>query len=119
MVRGSFCAAHKLMFYDGKCENLHGHNYKVEIFIDRDNLDKIGLAIDFYNLKKILSDVLGLFDHTVLNDLPEFKNINPSAENISYQIYLKISSALKEYKDASLVRVNVWESDNCMASYFK
>lgn len=119
MVRGFFCAAHKLMFYDGKCENLHGHNYKVEVFINCHELDKIGLGVDFYHLKKMLGLVLNHFDHTVLNELPEFHSINPSAENISRIIYRLFFDELIKYKGTCLAKVNVWESENCMASYFE
>jgi len=107
------------MFYDGKCENLHGHNYKVEVFINCHELDKIGLGVDFYHLKKMLGLVLNHFDHTVLNELPEFHSINPSAENISRIIYRLFFDELIKYKGTCLAKVNVWESENCMASYFE
>lgn len=119
MIRDTFCAAHKLRFYDGKCENLHGHNYKVEIVIGSPDLNKIGLAIDFYDLRKILRQILDQLDHTVLNELALFSSLNPSAENISFQIWQLLRKDLLPFENIELLRVNVWESENCMASYCK
>lgn len=119
MIRDSFCAAHRLIFYDGKCENLHGHNYKVEIFIQKEKLNNIGLAMDFYDLKILLKDILKELDHKDLNEIDFFHETNPSAENIALYIFKAYSMKLEKHDNIFLNRVNVWESDNSMASYFE
>ena len=78
-VESSFSSAHRLRGYKGKCEELHGHNWKVEVFIQRDKLDKIGMAVDFKKVKMILNQILDNLDHTYLNELPYFSAIGGSA----------------------------------------
>jgi 6-pyruvoyltetrahydropterin/6-carboxytetrahydropterin synthase len=86
-VREHFDAAHALRGYKGKCENLHGHRFEVEVTLRTEGLDDIGLAYDFTDLKKHLRDLLARLDHTSLNDVPPFDRINPSSENIAATIY--------------------------------
>ncbi|MFH1761917.1 MAG: 6-carboxytetrahydropterin synthase QueD [bacterium] len=114
MVEESFDAAHALRGYKGPCENLHGHTWKVQVFLKGDKLNKIGILADFKDLKKALKDGLSNFDHANLNDLPEFKEINPSSENIAKIIFDNLSKSI-----AGLIQVKVWESPTSCASYFK
>ena len=86
-VREHFDAAHYLRGYEGKCENLHGHRFQVMVTLRATELDEIGLAYDFTELKRHLREILDRFDHTCLNDVPPFDRINPSSENIAATIY--------------------------------
>lgn len=115
-VYSYFAAAHHLRNYGGKCEQLHGHNWKVEVFIEADELDNVGLVIDFKEIKAMLGEVLSTLDHHNLNDLPMFKEKNPSSENVAGWIYQKISSLLS-CRNIHLSKISVWESETCCASY--
>ena len=113
-IEDHFSAAHHLLNYEGECEHQHGHNWKVEVFAIGENLDKSGILIDFKILKKELKEVLEELDHKDLNELPAFKNISPSSENIAKYIYQQLK------KDFSiLTKVSVWETDNARATYFE
>src|SRR5690242_21140827 len=79
-VEETFSAGHALRGYKGKCENPHGHNYRVRVNVEGEQLDKIGLLLDFVHLKRILRELIGEVDHKFLNDQPPFDTINPSAE---------------------------------------
>jgi 6-pyruvoyltetrahydropterin/6-carboxytetrahydropterin synthase len=105
-VRDKFQAAHFLRGYQGRCENVHGHTFQVEVVIKIDELDSIGLGIDFALIKKTLTEALP--DHTLLNDIYDF---NPSAENMARRLYetLKTSFPVQE--------VTVWESEDASATY--
>jgi len=116
-VIGHFEAAHRLIEYDGKCENLHGHNYKVKLTISVDTLDKIDLGVDFGRLKEDLKKVTDLFDHKFLNELDYFDGHNPSAEIISKVIYKKMKETAKG--DYTVNKVTVWETENSSATYFE
>jgi len=113
-----FDAAHQLRGYKGKCENIHGHNWKVEIEVISENLNEIGIAIDFKELKKISDEVVSELDHTFINEIPPFNQINPSSENIAKWIYLNLKSKLEKIP-VKLFSVTVWESDNAGATYFE
>jgi len=113
-----FDAAHQLRGYKGKCENIHGHNWKVEIEVIAENLNEIGIAIDFKDLKKISDEVVSELDHTFINEIPPFNQINPSSENIAKWIYLNLKSKLEKIP-VKLFSVTVWESDNAGATYFE
>ena len=115
-VRGGFSAAHNLRGYHGNCEKLHGHNWKVEAVITAEELNKDGLAIDFREAKQLLKKVLKEIDHAYLNELPEFKEVNPTSENIAHFIYAKFNKLLKG-KVCSLRSVSVWETDANCATY--
>ena len=114
-VRKHFDAAHFLRGYKGKCENLHGHRYDVVVRLKVKELDEIGLAYDFAELKQHLKDILVRFDHTCLNDIPPFSEINPSSENIASTIYKELKVRLKEMPVFS---VQVWESPDSWVTYF-
>jgi len=113
-VESSFSAAHHLLNYNGECENQHGHNWKVEVYVRGSELDKSNLLIDFKILKKELNEILKLLDHKDINTLEEFKGISPSSEIISKFIYNK----LKE-KISCISKVSVWETERACASYFE
>jgi 6-pyruvoyltetrahydropterin/6-carboxytetrahydropterin synthase len=114
-VEQSFDAAHYLRAYKGKCENLHGHRFKVVVRIKSAKLNDIGLAYDFTLLKKQLAQVLGVFDHQNLNETPPFDKINPSSENIALTVYEKLKPILPE--GIELVSTEVWESPEACAIY--
>jgi len=108
-VEMDFDAAHYLRGYQGKCENLHGHRFKVMATILASELNEIGLGYDFTELKKKLGEVLARFDHTCLNDITPFKKINPSSENIAFTIYSELKKKLTE-APVVIASVTVWES---------
>jgi 6-pyruvoyltetrahydropterin/6-carboxytetrahydropterin synthase len=114
-VLSDFSSAHMLRGYKGKCENLHGHNWNVEVSVYSGTLDKLGMVIDFKVLKKAVHNVLDGLDHKNLNDLPYFKKVNPTSENIAKYIYDKISSQLSAF--SSQLKITVWESDTSQATY--
>lgn len=115
-IISSFAAAHNLLHYQGDCENLHGHNWKVEVTVSADSLDKSGLGIDFKILKKHTREVMKYLDHKYLNDLEAFKNISPSSEQIARFIFEQLEKSLQEY-EVIVQKVTVWESDNAYAAY--
>jgi 6-pyruvoyltetrahydropterin/6-carboxytetrahydropterin synthase len=112
-VEQHFDAAHYLREYHGKCENLHGHRFKVVANITAEKLNELGLAYDFVELKRHLADILLKFDHTCINDIPPFDKINASSENIAATIYKKLKPKLS--KEVTLSSIEVWESpQNCI-----
>ena len=115
-VEQHFDAAHFLRGYQGKCEALHGHRYKVVAKIKASGIDDIGLAYDFTALKQHLADILSRFDHTCLNDVPPFDKINPSSENIASTIYGELKPRLNG-SSVSLSCVEVWESPDSWVAY--
>jgi len=118
MVESKFAAAHQLRGYKGKCENLHGHNWRVTVAATAERLNEQGLAIDFHDLKKALRDVLDQLEHTFLNDIFPFTQINPSSENLAKWIYDTLAKKLND-DNIELASVTVWESDSASASYFE
>jgi 6-pyruvoyltetrahydropterin/6-carboxytetrahydropterin synthase len=116
MIKTSFAAAHNLINYQGDCENLHGHNWRVEVTVAATELDSAGLGIDFKILKKQTNLILDELDHKYLNDLEPFKLTSPSSENISRHLFERLSEVLNS-DNVIVERVNVWESDNACASY--
>lgn len=114
----NFSAAHKLRGYRGRCEDLHGHNWKIIVTVTAQKLDNIGLAVDFRLLKRKLNKVLEGLDHKYLNDLAYFKKFNPSSENIAEYLYGKLAAAINNRR-LKLKEVKVWESDNSAAAFYK
>jgi 6-pyruvoyltetrahydropterin/6-carboxytetrahydropterin synthase len=117
LVKSHFSSAHRLRGYHGKCENLHGHNWNVEVTIRGGKLNPQGMIIDFDELKKVINSVLEEYDHKYLNELPDFRRLNPTTENISFLISGKIQKKLKA-KRVKVIKVCVWESDQCGACYY-
>ena len=115
-VEQHFDAAHFLRGYKGKCEAMHGHRYRVVVAVEAAKLNDIGLAYDFAELKKHLSEVIARFDHSCLNDVPPFDKLNPSAENIAADIYKGLESRLAG-EPVKLTAVEVWESPQTGVSY--
>ncbi len=116
-VSSEFAAAHFLRGYQGKCENLHGHNWKVEVRLRCGGLDKLGMVMDFSKVKALVWQVIGRFDHKCLNELKEFEKTNPTTENISRMVYEAVGSHLPP--GVTVSQVSCWESDRCGASYFE
>ncbi|RPJ05290.1 MAG: 6-carboxytetrahydropterin synthase QueD [Spirochaetaceae bacterium] len=114
-VTDSFSSAHFLPDYQGKCERLHGHNYKVVLAVRGKELDPKGLLVDFSILKDALKNILDKLDHHLLNELPWFKNLAPSAENIAYVIYNETSAILPDIK---IFSIEVRETEKNRAIYY-
>lgn len=122
LIISDFSAAHMLRHYKGKCENIHGHNWKVEVLVSSENLDKLGMVVDFKELKKKVNAVLGKLDHKNLNDVPYFKKVNPTSENIAKYIYDRVKGQGFRLRQgyggqARVKAVTVWESDTTCATY--
>jgi 6-pyruvoyltetrahydropterin/6-carboxytetrahydropterin synthase len=118
-VTSRFAAAHNLREFHGRCENLHGHNWFVEAVVRAKDLDRIGLAVDFGVVKRLLAEVLDQLDHQYLNEKEEFKSQNPSSENIAKLIFDRLAPAVSEASGGRgrLRSVSAWESDNASATY--
>ena len=115
-VEQHFDAAHYLRGYKGKCENVHGHRFKVVATISREGLDEIDLAYDFVELKGKLKQILDRFDHSLLNEVPPFDKINASSENIASTIYKELAEKLRG-EPVTLTAVEVWESPENKITY--
>ncbi len=115
-IQTHFAAAHNLLNYQGDCENLHGHNWKIEVTVSAQELDKAGLGIDFKILKRETKEIMNYLDHKYLNDLDAFKGVSPSSERIAKFIFETLVERLSAYP-VTVKKVNVWESDNAYASY--
>jgi len=115
-IEQHFDAAHSLRGYQGKCEKLHGHRYRVVVKVSASKVNEIGLAYDFNELKEQLRDILKRFDHCYLNDVSPFDKINPSSENIAQTIYDELKPRLEE-SPVSLASVEVWESPESGVEY--
>jgi len=115
-VETKFSSAHQLREYKGKCENMHGHSWKVRVCIASEKLNEIGIAMDFTDLKRITGEVVGPLDHVCLNDLPQFTHINPSSENISHWVFDSVKKRLEGHP-VILKSVTVWESETSSATY--
>ncbi|MBW1616707.1 MAG: 6-carboxytetrahydropterin synthase QueD [Deltaproteobacteria bacterium] len=118
-VTTDFAAAHQLDLTGRKCENLHGHNWKIEVFATGKKLDKSGVLVDFGIIKKRLKQVMNTLDHKFLNELDLFpKNLPPSSENIARYIGLEMEKLLNKDKiEATISKITAWESDNAAASW--
>ena len=115
IVKTEFASAHNLREYNGSCENLHGHNWKVDIIVETKELDKSGLAVDFHVLKEKSNAIINDLDHLYLNEHRAFLTINPSSENIAKYIYDELSKTLE--KNVRVKKITVWETDDAAASY--
>ncbi len=120
-VESGFSSGHYLRNYHGKCENPHGHNYKVRVTLQGRELDATGLLLDFKLLKQVMRPVIEYLDHQMINDLAPFTEVNPSAENLSRYFYDETSKQLREMTDGR-VRVKdctIYETDTTSATYFE
>jgi 6-pyruvoyltetrahydropterin/6-carboxytetrahydropterin synthase len=117
-VDETFAAAHNLRDYHGKCEDLHGHNYKVRVVLSGKELDATGLLYDFVHLKKVIQGVIREMDHKYLNELAPFDKLNPSAENIARHIHDQTARQLHESPNrAAVASVTVWETETSAATF--
>ncbi len=116
-VKGDFAAAHRLNNYRGACENLHGHNFIVEVSVLCDKLDSSFIAIDFKDLKRALREITGRLDHTYLNDHEYFRSTNPTSEMLAKYIYEEMKKRLNER--CKMGRVSVYETPTSKATYFE
>lgn len=117
MIERNFSSAHQLRGYKGKCENLHGHNYKVEIFARGSELNNIGLLIDFGDLKFAADEIVGYFDHRNINELPPFdEELNPSAENLARYILEYMNSRIADDR-VRVHKVRCYETPTSVATY--
>ena len=119
-VEDSFAAGHALRHYRGKCENLHGHNYKVRITLSGEQLEN-GLLADFKDVKTVLAEIIDRLDHQYLNDIEPFRELNPSAENMAKYLYDETAARLRQGTNGRVRvrRVRVWETDTTTATYFE
>lgn len=117
-VEHHFSSAHRLMDYPGECSKLHGHNWLVKVYVRSDKLNEIGISIDFKIFKTTIKDEIDKLDHVYLNELPDFKVINPTAENICRFLFEKISVRLNT-EHLRVHMVEVWESETHGARYFE
>ena len=111
-----FAAAHQLTMVGEKCENLHGHNWKIEVYVTGEKLDEAGVLIDFGIIKKHVAEIMSLLDHKFLNDLDFFKSDQPSSENIAGVIARELQKRI-DIPAVSVSRVAAWESENACATY--
>jgi 6-pyruvoyltetrahydropterin/6-carboxytetrahydropterin synthase len=116
-IEQTFAAGHALRNYHGKCENVHGHNYRCQLTVEGSQLDDAGLLMDFVLLKKALQSVIDRLDHQWLNDFPPFDELNPSAENIAKYIYDEVQKGIRAGTDVRLGCVKLWETDTSSATY--
>ncbi|GAW94239.1 6-carboxytetrahydropterin synthase QueD [Calderihabitans maritimus] len=114
-VREQFAAAHQLKNYEGKCARIHGHTWQVEVEVAGETLDEAGMLVDFNELKRSLKEILEDYDHTLLNELADFKEANPTAENLARTIYIRMAARIPE--KVKVVQVRVWESPTACAIY--
>lgn len=114
-VEKTIAAAHRLFDYNGPCEALHGHNYRVQVTYSGTELDNYGMLVDFTDVKKVFHAVLDTIDHTYLNELPAFRDLSPSAENIAAYIYREMKH--HAFPRARLLSVAVWETPTQRAIY--
>ena len=117
MIERNFSSAHQLRGYKGKCENLHGHNYKIEIFARGRELDHIGLLVDFGDLKTAADDIVGYLDHRNINELPPFDaELNPSAENLARYILERVAARVGDER-VQVYKVRCYETPTSVATY--
>jgi 6-pyruvoyltetrahydropterin/6-carboxytetrahydropterin synthase len=116
-IKVDFPAAHHLQGYPGDCARPHGHNWVLEVFARSKRLDSIGMAMDFRDLKAAAKELVAPWDHQDLNLLPDFKTINPSAEQIAKLAFDRLASRLNT-AETWIEKVTIWENERCSASYF-
>jgi 6-pyruvoyltetrahydropterin/6-carboxytetrahydropterin synthase len=117
-IISQFSAAHQLRGFAGQCEQLHGHNWKVEVYVTGRELAEDGMLVDFRVVKDAAQKVLDTLDHRYLNELEAFCNINPSSENIARHIFECLSRELNS-QNAKVAKVTAWESDSAAAAYME
>jgi len=114
-IERKISTAHQLRDYNGPCARTHGHNWRIKLDIQCDTLDDTGIAIDFTNLDKKLWEVINPFDHQLINSIPPFDKLNPTAENLVKYFYDQLQTSLAD--EVSIKKVSLWETDEYMVSY--
>jgi len=114
-VQSHFSAAHFLKDYQGQCQNMHGHNWRIRVQVCQKDVDELGMSVDFKLLKQILNGILEQLDHHLLNEIPVFAGCNPTAENIGRFIFNEVKKQISA--PASVSEVEVWESDQYSLIY--
>jgi len=116
----TFAAGHALRGYKGKCENVHGHNYRIRVTIEGEQLNSIGLLVDFVVMKRLMKEIIEYWDHKFINDLPPFDKINPTAENMAKWFFEQMQKGLENGAaevPARVTEVRVWETERNIAVY--
>ena len=117
-VEQGFASAHALRNYKGRCENVHGHNWKVRVVIEGEKLDQTGMLVDFLDVKSLMGEILDRIDHQFLNEIPPFDVVNPSAENIAEYFYQQMTGRLDGTPVPVRIReVKIWETEIQSATY--
>lgn len=114
-VESDFAAAHQLRGYQGKCENLHGHNWRITVNVRGEELNELGMLVDFKDLKSHVADLVSEMDHKFLNELPPFLEANPTTENVARYLFEQLEARLPE--GLEVASVSAWESEKCRATY--
>jgi 6-pyruvoyltetrahydropterin/6-carboxytetrahydropterin synthase len=114
-IESRFSAAHAINGYKGECKQLHGHDWKIQIEVAADRLNEIGMAIDFHQLQDITQDILKQFDHQYINELPQFKDLNPTAENLAKYIYEQVEMKLPD--GVQMDQISIWEGEKYCVRY--
>ena len=117
-VKTGFSAAHQLRLYDGKYENLHGHNWTAQVTVEADELNPIGVGIDFVELKEMVERILSRLDYQNINEIYPFDKENPSAENIARWLFIELKTQI-DTESTRVKRVEVCEMEGCGASYYE
>jgi len=113
----TFAAAHAIRGHTRGCQNLHGHNYRVRVHLQAEQLDPLGMVMDFADLKAIVQEIVEPFDHAVINDIPPFGERNTTAELLSQYVFEEVARRLAEQERVRVSRVEVWETDTSCALY--
>lgn len=112
----SFSAAHAIRGHTGGCENVHGHNYRVRVHLQAEELDELGMVVDFADLKAMVAEILGPFDHRLINEIPPFDRRNTTAELLSEHVYREVERRLPDER-VRVTRVEVWENETSCAVF--
>ena len=113
----TFSAAHSIRGHTRGCQNLHGHNYRVRVYLRAERLDELGMVLDIADLKEMMQEILGPFDHRVINDIPPFDQRNTTAELFSQYVFDEVARRLADQDRVRVIRVEVWENDTACAVY--
>jgi 6-pyruvoyltetrahydropterin/6-carboxytetrahydropterin synthase len=113
----SFSAAHAIRGHTRGCQNLHGHNYRVRVHLKAERLDELGMVLDFADLKQMMQEIVGPFDHQVINDIPPFDRRNTTAELISQYVFEEVARRLEGQERVRVAKVEVWETETSCAIY--
>jgi 6-pyruvoyltetrahydropterin/6-carboxytetrahydropterin synthase len=117
----SFSAAHQIRMHGGKCERLHGHNWRVRVYARASRLNRIGMVVDFADLQKIVSEICARFDHQNVNEIPPFDEVNTTAENLAHHFYVEANRRLAAVDEGRVrvSKVEVWENHGSLAVYWE